>query len=154
MAWPKSSILILVLFAVATGLVAGNAYARTENFTVPPESEVSRLLSLHENDRVSIGFSVIGETTSELSFYVTDPTGEIILRYERVGQTNFSFLAEMTGTHVLHFDNTLSPESRMVTLNYDIEHLIMGVPQTLFLVMVIVVILILAIASFVMLGKP
>lgn len=151
---PRNSVLLPVLFAVLIGLVVGSAYATTETFTVPPESEVTRPLSLRENDRVSVGFSVVGESTNELNFYVTDPNGETILRHGRVGQKSLSFLAEMTGTYVLHFDNTHSPESKMVTLNYDIEHLVMGMPQTTFLVLVIVGILISAVAAFTLMGKP
>ena len=151
---PRNSVLLLVLFAVVIGLVVGSAYATTENFTVPPESEVTRSLSLHENDRVSVGFSVVGESANELNFYVTDPNGDPILRHERVGQKSLSFLAEMTGTYVLHFDNSHSSESKMVTLNYDVEHLIMGMPQTMFLVLIIVGVLIVAIATFTIMGKP
>lgn len=136
------------------GLVVGSAHATTENFTVPPESEVTRLLSLHENDRVSIGFSVVGKSANGLNFYVTDPNGDTILRHERVGQKSLSFLAEMTGTYVLHFDNSHSSGSKMVTLNCDIEHLIMGMPQTMFLVLIIVGVLIVAIAAFTIMGKP
>jgi len=151
---PRNSVLLLILFAVVIGLGVGSAYAKIENFTVPPGSEVTRSLSLHENDRVSIGFSVVGESADELTFYVTDPYGDIILHHERVGQKSLSFLAEITGTYVLHFDNSHSSESKMVTLNYDIEHLIMGMPQAMFLVLIIVGVLIAAIATFTMMGKP
>lgn len=150
----RNSVLPLVLFAVVIGLVVGSAYATTENFTVPPGSEVTRSLSLHKNDRVSIGFSVVGESANGFNFYVTDPHGDIILHHERVGQKSLSFLAEMTGTYVLHFDNSHSSESKMVTLNYDIEHLIMGMPQAMFLVLIIVGVLIAAIATFTLMGKP
>jgi len=150
----KNSVLILVLFAVMIGLVVGSAYATTENFTVPLESEVTRSLSLHKNDRVSVGFSVVGESAKDFNFYVTDPNGDIILYHERAGQESLCFLAEMTGTYVLHFDNSHSSESKMVTLNYDIEHFIMGMPQEMFLVLVIVGVLIAAIAAFTMMEKP
>lgn len=146
-------VLLPILFVVFTSLVT-SVLATTENFAVNPESEVTRSLSLHENDRVSVSFSVLGESTNELNFYVTDPNGGIILRYERVGQKSLSFLTKMAGTYVLHFDNLHSTEGKMVTLNYDIEHLIMGMPQTMFLVLIIVVILVFAVASFTLMGKP
>ncbi len=147
-------VLLTVLFVVETSLVTGSVYATIENFAINPESEVTRSLSLHENDRVSVSFSVLGESTNELNFYVTDPNGGIILRYERVGQKSLSFLTKMSGTYVLHFDNLHSTEVKMITLNYDIEHLIMGMPQTMFLVLIIVVVLVFAVASFTLMGKP
>ena len=148
------NVLLLVLFAVVTGLVVNGAHATTENFTVPPESEVTRSLSLHENDRVSIGFSVVGESANGLNFYVTDPNGDTVLRHEGVGQKSLSFLVEMAGTYILHFENSHSSGDKMVTLNYDIEHLIMGMPQTMFLVLIIVGVLVVAIATFTLMGKP
>lgn len=148
------NVLLMVLFAVVTGLVVNSAQATTENFTVPPESEVTRSLSLHENDRVSIRFSVVAESDNGLNFYVTDPYGETVLRHEGVGQKSLSFLAEMAGTYILHFDNSHSSGDKMVTLNYDIEHLIMGMPQTMFLVLIIVGVLVVAIATFTLMGKP
>jgi len=153
MARLRNSLLVLLVFAVLTSLVIGTVKTTTENFTVPPRSEVTRPLSLQKNDRVVVSFSVVGESHG-LNFYLTDPNGSTILRYDRVGQTSFSFLTELAGTYVLHFDNSLSSESKMVTLNYDVEHFIMGMPQTLFLVLVIVGVLVLMIAAFVMMGKP
>jgi len=150
----RNSLLVLLVFAVLIGLVTGAAKTTTENFTVPPRSEVTRLLSLQKNDRVVVSFSVIGESSHELNFYLTDPNGKTILRYDRVGHTSFSFLTALAGTYVLHFDNSLSSEGKMVTLNYDVEHFILGMPQTLFLVLVIVGVLVLMIAAFVMMGKP
>ncbi len=147
-------VLLPILFVVLTSLVTGSVHATIENFAVNPESEVTRSLILHENDRVSVSFSVLGELTNELNFYVTDPNGGIILRYERVGQKNLSFLTKMAGTYVLHFDNLHSTEGKMITLNYDIEHLIMGMPQTMFLVLIIVGVLVCAVASFTLMGKP
>jgi len=149
----QNSLLVLTVFAVLIGLVTGVAKATTENFTVPPRSEVTRQLKLQQNDRVAVSFSIVGESSHQLNFYLTDPNGKTILRHDRVGQTSFSFLAALTGTYVLHFDNSLSSESKMVTLNYDMEHYIMGMPQTLFLVIVIVGFLVLMIAAFVMMGR-
>jgi len=150
----RNSLLVLLVFAVSIGSMIGAAKTTTENFTVPPRSEVTRPLSLQENDRVVVSFSVVGKSSHELNFYLTDPNGKTISRYDQTGQTNFSFLAALTGTYVLHFDNSLSSESKMVTLNYDVEHYIMGMPQTLFLVLMTVGVLILMIAAYVMMGKP
>ena len=76
------------------------------------------------------------------------------MQFRGIGQRNFSFAATATGTYILHFDNSLSPEDEIVTLNYSIQHYIMGIPQNMFLVIVIAVIVVLAVAAFAFLGKP
>ncbi len=148
----KSILLTLFLFVIIIGLGVGSANAVTENFTVPSQSKVTRSLSLKENDRVSISFTVVGQSTNELNFYITDPNGNAIMQ-EKVGQITSSFSAKMTGTYTLHFDNSLSSESKTVMLNYDVQHYIMGLPQTMFLVIVIAVVLVIALAVFVLMGK-
>ena len=150
---PKNCFCTVLVFAVIIGLVAISVNAETERFTVHPYSEVTRSLDLKENDRVSIGFTVIGESTNELDFRVTDPDGKTIMRCDRVGQISSSFSATKTGAFLLHFDNSPSSETKSVTLYYSIQHYIMGIPQTLFLVMAIAVILVIAVAVFVLMGK-
>ena len=149
----KKYILALHVFLLATGLVISYVNAKTETFTVPPNREVTINLDLKEDDRVSLGFSVIGGSSKELNFYVTDSEGKIIHSFENIGQKSLSFSVTVAGTYTLHFDNSLSSESRSVTLNYDVTHFIMGMPQTLFLVVVIGVVLVATVAAFVLLGK-
>lgn len=150
---PKNAFLTLILLVVLVGLVLSSVNAETENFTVPPQSEITKSLSLREDDRVSIGFSVVGQSTSGLNFYITDPDGNTIMRRDTVGQLSSSFSAEMTGTYILHFDNTHSSESKTVALNYDIQHYIFGMPQTMFWVFVIIGVSVIAVAVFVLIGK-
>ena len=150
----KNTILSLILFLIITSLTMYGVNAATENFTVPPESEVTRALNLKQDDRVAVGFTVVGGSTNELNFYITDPNENTILRYDTVGQKSFSFSATTPGVYTLHFDNSHSSENKMVTLNYDIQHYILGIPQTLFFVLVIVIISVIGIAFFVLLGNP
>jgi hypothetical protein len=150
---PKNAVLPLILFLIITSLAAGSAKAETKQFTVDPESEVTKTLNLQKDDRVTIGFTIVGQTTSALNFSVTDPNGDTIKKYDTVGQKSFSLHATTAGVYILHFDNSQSLEEKMVTLNYDIQHYILGIPQTLFYVLVIAVISVIAIAFFVLLGK-
>jgi len=149
---PKNAVLPLILFILLASLFACSAKAETENFTVPPESEVTRSLNLQKDDRVAIGFTVVGQTVT-LNFYVTDPNGETVIRYDTVGQKSFSLHATTPGVYILHFDNSDSSEEKTVTLNYDVQHYILGLPQTLFYVLVIAVVSVIAIFFFVLLGK-
>lgn len=152
---PKNAFLplSLALFLIITSQVAYSAKAETENLTVPPESEVTKSLSLKEDDRVAISFTVVGQTVNALNFYVTDPNGNTVIQYDSVGQKSFSLHATTSGVYILHFNNSLWQEEKMVSLNYDVQHYIFGLPQTLFYVLVIGVISVIGIAFFVLLGK-
>jgi len=149
---PKNVVLPLILFIFIASLVAYSAKAETENFTVPSESEVTRSLNLQKDDRVAIGFTVVGQTVT-LNFYVTDPNGETVIRYDTVGQKSFSLHATTPGVYILHFDNSDSSEEKTVTLNYDVQHYILGLPQTLFYVLIIAVISVVGIVLFAVLGR-
>lgn len=147
-------VFLMLLFVVIAGLIVKSANAETENFTVPPETDFTKSLNLRENDRVSIGFSVVGETTHEIDFYIIDPDEDIIYPYYDRGHLSFSFLTTKAGAYTLHFDNIQSTETKMVTLNYDVEHYIFGMPETMFLTIIIIIICVLAVATFILLGKP
>jgi hypothetical protein len=149
----KNAALPLIFFLLIASIISYSANATTENFTVAPESEVTKSLNLQKDDRVAIGFTVVGQTTSALGFYVTDPNGNTVIQYGKVGQKSFSLHATIPGVYTLHFDNSLWQEEKMVTLNYDVQHYILGLPQTLFYVLVIAVISVIGIALFVLLGK-
>lgn len=142
-----------MLFLLIAGLVACSVEAGTETFSVPPETEVTKPLNLQEDDRVAIGFTVVGQTTSALDFYITDPSGNIVIQHESAGQRSFSLHAKTSGIYTFHFDNSNFLEEKMVTLNYDVQHYILGIPQTFFYVLVIAVISVIGIAFFVLLGK-
>lgn len=143
----------LLFFVFILSLVIISVNAETKGFKVPPQTEVTQSLDLKEDDRVSLGFSVIGESTDELDFRVTNPDGNTIMQYKKVGQISSSFSATRTGAFLLHFDNSFSSETKTVTLNYSVQHYIMGIPQTLFLVLAIAIILVIAIAIFGFMGK-
>lgn len=53
----------------------------------------------------------------------------------------------------MHFSNTDSLEDKLVTLDYEIEHYIFGMPQMLFLAIIIVLVCIAAVAAFILMGK-
>jgi len=59
---PKDAVLPLTLFLILISLVTYSAKAETENITVPPESEFTRTLDLQNDDRVAIGFTVVGQS--------------------------------------------------------------------------------------------
>ncbi|MFQ6064976.1 MAG: emp24/gp25L/p24 family protein [Candidatus Bathyarchaeia archaeon] len=140
-------------FILITSSVVSTTNATTETFSVPPETDLTKALDLRENDRVTIGFSVIGKTTNQIDFYITNPNEDITYPHNNTGHVSLSFLTTQAGTYTLHFDNTQSTETKTITLNYDVEHYILGMPQEMFLTTIIVIICILAVATFILTGK-
>ena len=147
--------LIRTLLAVTLFLaLAKAAKATTISFTVPKGDEWTESISLVVDDRVLIEFTVVGQTKSELDFYITDPQGNMKVEYIKVGTVKCSFICDTAGEYVLHVSNTDQSEDKLVTLNYDVQHYILGIPQTLFLTMFIALVCVAAVAAFVLMGKP
>ncbi|UCE43682.1 MAG: emp24/gp25L/p24 family protein [Candidatus Bathyarchaeota archaeon] len=147
-------ILLISCFVLIVSSTISSTKAKTETFSVPPETDLTKPLVLKENDRVFIGFSVIGKTSNQIDFFITNPDEDVVNSYDNAGHVSFSFLTTEAGTYTLHFHNTQPTEAKTVTLNYDVEHYILGVPQEMFLTMIIVIICVLAVAAFILVGKP
>ena len=137
----KTKVFVPLIFVILLVAMTGYAKAGTETFTVPASQEVVRTVGLSAGDKVS------GGSGNDINFYVTDPDGNTILRYDRATQTSFSFTASTTGTYTLHFDNSFSWfSSKSVTLDYTITKPILGLaPELFYLLVIIVVIVIVAI---------
>jgi hypothetical protein len=115
------------------------AFGTNNSFTLQPSEERTITLGLQQTDGVSGSFSTVSEDETGIDFYVTDPYNNTILHYDNVLQRSFSFTAEVEGDFQLHLDNSLSAAHRKtVSLNYDVTHYIMGLPQEQFLMIVIV----------------
>lgn len=147
--------LIRFLFIViAFSILVQTAKATTINFTVPESEELTKTISLVIEDHVSVKFTVVGQTASTLGFYITDPHGDVKVEYNDVGNVDYRFVCDEAGEYVLHFHNTDISEGKLVTLNYEIQHYIFGIPQMLFLTIIIVLVCIGAVATFMLMGKP
>ncbi len=115
------------------------AFGTNTSFILQPLEEYTIALSLQLTDGVSGSFSTVSDDGTGVNFYVTDPYNNTILHYDDVLQRSFSFTAEVEGDFQLHFDNSLSAAYRKtVSLNYDVTHYVMGLPQEQFLMIVIV----------------
>jgi hypothetical protein len=128
----------IIIVSVLTGILVP-AFGTNTSFTLQPLEERTIPLSLQQTDGVSGSFSTVSDDGTGVNFYVTDPYNNTVLHYDDVLQRSFSFTAEMEGNFQLHFDNSLSAAYRKtVSLNYDVTHYIMGLPQEQFLMIVIV----------------
>jgi hypothetical protein len=147
-------LMLLLLIAMLFAVLTSNVSATTLQFTVPNGEETLKTLSLSADDHVVVEFTVVGQTSNVLDFYVTDPDGNVQAAFSGTGNVNYPFICNKTGDYVLHFDNTIWSDDKLVTLDYEIQHYIFGMPQMLFLTMIIVLICVAAVAVFILMGKP
>lgn len=141
----------LILFFSSLFLLVQLAAATSTSFTVQGGEETTRVLRLAVEDRVLISFSVVGGDNA-IHFYFVCPNGTV-RDFGDLGHFHYTFVCDVEGNYVLRFSNVDSAVDKLVTLNYEIEHYIFGVPQMLFLTIVIGVVCVVMVASFILLGK-
>ncbi|MGQ9531010.1 MAG: hypothetical protein ACUVQX_06310 [Candidatus Bathycorpusculaceae bacterium] len=139
------NLLVLALFFVLVQLTV----ATSASFTVRGDEEVTRVLKLAVEDHVFIKFTVVGGI---IHFYLEYPNGTV-RDFGNLGDFRYTFVCDVEGDYILHFSNVGSSGDKLVTLDYEVEHCIFGIPQMLFLTLMIVAVCVIAVASFVLLGK-
>lgn len=147
---PIRFLFIIIVSAILVQLSDATAIS----FKVLKGEEITKSISLVVEDRVLVKFYVVGQTASTLDFYITDPNGDVKVEYSRVGTVSYPFVCDEAGEYVLHFSNTDTSEDKHVTLDYEIQHYIFGIPQMLFLTLIIVLVSVAAVATFILMGKP
>jgi hypothetical protein len=143
------------IFALGMGLLVSILLVKATalTFTVHGGEEETRTLSLAVEDHVLIRFTVLGSPENSLHFYILYPNGTV-KDFGKQGDFSYSFVCDLEGEYVLHFSSTNSSSEKLVTLDYEVQHYVFGVPQMLFLAMIIVVISMMAVAAFIFMGKP
>lgn len=127
--------------------------AATVSFTVHGGEEVTKTLKLAVEDHVLIKFTVVGPPDNSLHFRLAYPNGTV-KDFGKQGDFRYSFVCDLEGEYLLQFSNIDSSGDKLVTLNCEVEHYIFGIPQMLFLTIVIVLVCVAAVAAFVFMGKP
>jgi hypothetical protein len=151
----KKALVGFLLLGLILAFSVGVVEATSMSFTVPGGEETTRTINLAIDDRVLIRFTVtaIGQTANTLNFSMTYPNGTV-KDFGKTGEVTYSFVCDKEGEYVLHFSNTDSTYDKLVTLNYEVDRYIFGMPQMLFLVLVIAVICVAGVAVFILMGKP
>jgi hypothetical protein len=150
---PKKLLVCLVFIVTALPFVVRLAEATSMNFTVLSGQEKTETIDLTVEDHVVIKFTVAGSTDTTLYFSITYPNGTN-KEFGKVGYFNYPFVCDAEGSYTLHFSNIDSTEDKLVALDYEIDHYIFGIPQMLFLVIIIAVVCVAAVAVFIFMGKP
>ena len=150
----RSSVYTLIILALLVVLLIGLGQAMTTNLTVEGGEEVTYPINIIDEDRVLIQFSAVGvvEDSSTLHFSIAFPN-ETVRDFGEVGKASYSFICDVEGEYTLHFVNNDQTISKLVTLNYEIDHYIFGIPQMFFMVLIIVLACIGGVVAYVLLGK-
>lgn len=149
----KKHLMCSLLAATVVLLLVPAVRGVAKSFTVKAGQEETRTLDLVVDDHVQIRFTVIGQTTSALDFYITDPYGYVMKTVGATGNVNYAFVCSQEGNYTLHFSNVASAEDKLVSLDYEVTPFIFGMPQMLFLVLIVVGICVVAVAVFILMSK-
>jgi hypothetical protein len=149
----RSIVYIIVILALTVAFV-GLGHATTTNFTLKGGEKLIHPINLIVEDRVLIQYKVIGataDTSNTVHFSLSFPNSTV-KEFGEKGDFSYSFICDAEGEYTLNFTNTDQTE-KLVTLNYEIDHYIFGIPQMLFMVIVIAVISVIGVAVFIGLSK-
>ncbi len=133
----RTAVLIFIVLPLLTTVGFGS---QVQQFSVDPGYSLLWTANLSEGDKFSGSFSISGGSGNDINFWITDPTGGVILNQGRISQgTSFAFTAATSGGYVLHFDNSFSLFSgKAVTLTYDITSSIATILTVALLVVIVV----------------
>ena len=142
--------------SVLTTFVVGIGKANTASVTVKQGEEMIHHIELVAEDRVSIQLKVIGEnfgaSGGRIQFSITFPNATV-QNFGEVGDFSTSFVCDVDGDCALNFTNTDQTEGKLVTLNYEVTHYFFGMPQMLFMVVLIGVVSVAGVAVFIGLSR-
>jgi hypothetical protein len=147
----RSSAYALIIIALL-GVLVGLGQTMTTTLTVKGGEEVAYPITLAVEDRVLIQFTALGEQVSVLQFSIIFPNSTEI-DFGEVGKASHSFVCDAEGEYVLHFVNNDQNIEKRVYLNYEIDHYVFGMPQMLFMALIIVLACVGGVFAFVILGR-
>ena len=145
---PVNALIILALLSVLVGLVQ----ATITSLTVKAGEEVTHPIDLIVEDRVLIQYKIVEGTVTAIQFSITFPNGTV-KDFSGSGDFSHSFICDIEGEYVLHFVNTDQQEQIRVILDYEVQHYIFGMPQMLFMVILIAIISVVGVAVFIGLSQ-
>jgi hypothetical protein len=143
-----NALVVLALLGVLIGL----SQATITSLIVQGGKEATHPIDLIKEDRVLIQYKVIGGNVSALKFSISFPNGTR-RDFSGTGDFSYSFICNAEGQYVLHFVNTDQADEIRITLDYEVQHYIFGIPQMLFMAIIVVLACVIGVAAFVMMGR-
>ena len=132
----KGSIPLFLLLTFSLLATVRSVVADTATYPIQPLQQQTITLTLNNGDSVTGTIVVNGQ--GMIDFWISDPQGMNVTNYSNAGQTSFSINAQTSGTFTFHMFNPSADSSISVTINYNPNFTILGMPQELFLLLVIV----------------
>ncbi len=143
----------LISFIIAVRLIGFAQATATFSFWVKAGEDVSRSIDLSVDDRVRIKFSTVwAAEANTIGFLIVSPNGTVT-DFGEQGALNFSFVCTEQGQYTLHFVNQDDAETKLVILEYEIEHYVFGMTTNLFWMVLIALISIVGAIVLVLLTK-
>ena len=142
---------LMLVFCLFIGSI-GTARATAESINVDAGKELVYKIDLNSQDRVQLNFVTTGQASSHLCFSIVFPNSTVINLGE-IDQYSARFTSNVKGTCELHFDNTNSSEATLIALDYEVEHYIFGLPEMIFVLVVIAVLLMVVVTGYIIMGK-
>ena len=109
---------IVLLLALGVQVVS----ARGGIFVVEPKREAVEEVNLGAGADVSS--EVVGDlsvTNGSIDFWITSPSGVVVLYDYKITNSSFSFVAKENGNYTMHMSNEYLMQNLTVTLNYGIN---------------------------------
>ena len=132
---------------------SGLAMATTLSLIVGVGEEVTHPITLTVEDRVRIRFTVVGQTENTIDFSLAFPNSTV-KAFGEIGMLSYSFICSTEGEYTLRFVNNHPSQGRLVTLDYEVEHYVLGVPKMFMLAVVVAVICAIIIVVFILMCRP
>jgi len=107
---------ILVSLPLLLIALVGSVQASTGVFLIEPLKEATQNVECPSSCQ-SIGGN-ISAVGGNIDFYITDPSGVTVLRYENISFVDFKVNTAQNGTYVIHLANRLSTNNVTATLFY------------------------------------
>jgi len=118
----KEFVCISILSVFVASLFIPHVSARGGIFVIEPMQETTETVELTVSENTSA--DVCGNISiieGFIDFYVTSPSGVIILCYNKTAFAHFDFSVKENGTYVLHLANAWSKNNVTATLNYGVN---------------------------------
>jgi hypothetical protein len=140
-----------LIIAIAVSILIYSSQATVSTFSVKGGEVVTQQINLAVEDHIVIKVTVVGSSDG-FRFSISCPNGTV-KDFGNVGYLSFSFVCTEGGDYTLNFSNIESSTDKLITLDYEVGHYIFGIPQMLFLVLIIAAVCAAAIAVFILMGK-
>jgi hypothetical protein len=148
---PSTKYAYAMLLFTLVAVTASVAQAKTESINIEPTQGYEETFQLADGDQVSLTFKVQSQPPNLLHFYVVLPNGTTVDNGIK-NEGSLTFSTDVKGNCTLRFVNEVS-EAQLLTLDYNIEHYILGMPMLIFVLVAIAVLMVFVVAGYMILGK-